>query len=179
MLRTGRSPGASPAGGPPGRFQPGSGRALLRALPYLRTYRRDAGGAFLALLLVSAANLASPLFIRLAIDRGLEDRERTAIVFAVVGLVGVALMRGVFSVPAGLSRRTGIAGRRLRYAQRPLRPHRATELCLLRPHADRPAADPRLTSDVEQSPRLRRHRVVQIAARLRDADRHDQSAALC
>ena len=101
MLRTGGSPGAGPAGGPPGRFQPGSGKALLRAFPYLRTYRRDAGGAFLALLLVSAANLASPLFIRLAIDRGLEDRERTAIVLAVVGLVGVALIRGVFSFLQG------------------------------------------------------------------------------
>lgn len=101
MLRTGRSPGATPSGGPPGRFQPGSGKAVLRAFPYLRTYRRDAGGAFLALLLVSAANLASPLFIRLAIDRGLEDRERAAIVLAVAGLVGVALIRGVFSFLQG------------------------------------------------------------------------------
>ena len=92
------------AGGPPGapgRLQPGAGRALLRALQYLRIYKRDAIGAFVALILVSAANLASPLFISIAIDRGLEDRESGAVVMAVAGLIGVAIARGVFSFLQG------------------------------------------------------------------------------
>ena len=107
MLRTGRSPGAAAPGGPPGRFQPGSGKAVLRAFPYLRTYRRDAGGAFVALLLVSAANLASPLFIRLAIDRGLEDIAYCGVGVAMDASADVffllATRQGFLSITAGVA----------------------------------------------------------------------------
>ena len=82
-------------------MQPGGMRALGRALRYLRPYRRDAGGALLAVLLVSLANLAAPQLIRLAIDVGIDDRDRGAIVLAVGGLVGVALARGLFSFLQG------------------------------------------------------------------------------
>lgn len=98
----------SPAGGPPSnRMQPGAGRALLRALRYLRSYRRDAAGAFVALLLVSAANLVSPQLIRYAIDTGIDDHKSNAIIVAVAGLVAVALVRGLFSFLQGfLAERT-------------------------------------------------------------------------
>ena len=49
-------------GGPP-RFeppQPGGGKALLRALRYLRPFWREALGAFISVLFVSAANLGVP-----------------------------------------------------------------------------------------------------------------------
>ena len=44
---------------------------MWRALGYLRRYRGETIGALLALLCVSAANLAAPQMVRLAIDHGL------------------------------------------------------------------------------------------------------------
>ncbi len=51
--------------------QPGGGKALRRALLYLRVYWRDALGALGALFMVSVANLVAPQMIRLAIDSGI------------------------------------------------------------------------------------------------------------
>ncbi|MDB5075840.1 MAG: Lipid export ATP-binding/permease protein MsbA, partial [Chloroflexi bacterium] len=90
-------------GGEPGGDsgpQPAS-KALRRALGYLRVYWRSAGGALLALILVSALNLATPQFIRIAIDQGVTRQQRNAIVIAVVGLVATALLRGFFSFLQG------------------------------------------------------------------------------
>lgn len=75
--------------------------ALRRALAYLRSYRREAIGAFVALLLVSAANLATPLLIAYAIDTGIDDRRLDAILFAVAGLVAAAVIRGLFQFLQG------------------------------------------------------------------------------
>jgi ATP-binding cassette subfamily B protein len=71
--------------------------ALRRALGYLRHYKRDTLGALAATLLVSAANLTMPQLIRYAIDVGIDGNERRAIWLAVLGLLGVAAVRGVFS----------------------------------------------------------------------------------
>jgi ATP-binding cassette subfamily B protein len=70
-------------------------RALRRALAYLRSYRRAAAGAFVALLMVTAANLVAPQLIRLAIDRGLAGRRWSIVLVAVGGSVAVALARGL------------------------------------------------------------------------------------
>ena len=58
---------------PRGRPQPtpGGARAVGRAIGYLRDYRPESFGALVSLLLVSAANLAAPQMVRVAIDRGL------------------------------------------------------------------------------------------------------------
>ena len=53
-------PGGPGGPGRPGQMQPGSGKALRRALGYLHAYRRDAAGALAALILVSGANLVAP-----------------------------------------------------------------------------------------------------------------------
>src|ERR671936_1616444 len=74
---------------------PGGMRALRRALAYLRYYRRAATGAFVALLVVTAANLVAPQLIRLAIDRGLAGRRWSVVLVAVGGLIAVALARGL------------------------------------------------------------------------------------
>lgn len=74
---------------------------LRRALRYLLGYRREALGAFGALLLVSAANLATPQLIRYAIDEGIARSNLRAILFAVAGIVGVALVRGLFQFLQG------------------------------------------------------------------------------
>jgi ATP-binding cassette subfamily B protein len=78
-------------------MQPGSGKALRRALGYLGAYRRDAVGALAALILVSGANLVAPQLIRIAIDGGVAQRQLNLIVLAVVGLIAVALVRGTFT----------------------------------------------------------------------------------
>src|SRR5438067_4119779 len=86
----------------PGPARPaGGGRAVWRALGYLRGYRGETIGALIALLCVSAANLAAPQMVRLAIDRGLTPRRWQTVLFAVVGLVVIAVGRGLFNFLQG------------------------------------------------------------------------------
>ena len=89
-------------GRPPGmQAPPGGLKALRRALLYLRHYWRDSLGALLALLLVSAANLTTPQLIRSAIDQGVAKHHSDAIVSAVIGIVGLAVVRGLFTFLQG------------------------------------------------------------------------------
>jgi ATP-binding cassette, subfamily B, multidrug efflux pump len=75
--------------------------AVCRALLYLRSYRGETVGAFLALLLASAASLATPQLIAYAIDNGIDPRRLGVILLAVGGLAGAALLRGVFTFLQG------------------------------------------------------------------------------
>ena len=82
-------------------------RSLRRALKYLFPYWMTASTAFLSLVLVSATNLASPQFLRLAIDRGIVGHQWSAILLAAAGLLGAAAIRGVFTFLQGyLSEKT-------------------------------------------------------------------------
>src|SRR5918997_4720938 len=58
-------------------------------------------GAFLALLLASAASLTTPQLIRIAIDKGIAPRSLNVILLAVGGLAGAALLRGLFQFLQG------------------------------------------------------------------------------
>jgi ATP-binding cassette subfamily B multidrug efflux pump len=84
---------------------PGGGQAVWRALGYLRRYRAETAGALVALLLVSATNLAAPQMVRLAIDDGLGgglgQRRWPAVLWAAGALVGIALGRGLFNFLQG------------------------------------------------------------------------------
>ena len=81
---------------------PDSVGALRRALAYLRSYKKEALGAFLALILVSVANLVTPQLIRYAIDSGVTPPgSPLVILLAVGGLVGVAVLRGAFQFLQG------------------------------------------------------------------------------
>src|SRR5262245_49668407 len=80
---------------------PGAGRAVWRALGYLRRYHLSTAGAVVALILVSAANLAAPQMIRLAVDGGLAQRQSATLIWAVVGLVGIAAARGLCNFAQG------------------------------------------------------------------------------
>jgi ATP-binding cassette, subfamily B, multidrug efflux pump len=91
--RPGRPGGLTP--------QPGGGKALRRALRYLRPFWRDAAGALMALIMVSAANLVAPQMIRLAIDGGIAQHRRNDLILAVLGLIAVALVRGMFNFLQG------------------------------------------------------------------------------
>ncbi|HEU5016008.1 MAG TPA: ABC transporter ATP-binding protein [Roseiflexaceae bacterium] len=84
--------------GPPPKTD---GKALRRAMKYGVAYKKEALGAFVSLLLVSAANLAAPQMIRLAIDEGLTNRDINTIVLAVGGLILIAIVRGVFTFLQG------------------------------------------------------------------------------
>jgi len=76
-------------------------RSLRRALRYLLPYWAMALAALLSLVLVSATNLASPQLLRLAIDGGIVGRQWGAVLWAAVGLLGVAAVRGVFTFLQG------------------------------------------------------------------------------
>jgi ATP-binding cassette subfamily B multidrug efflux pump len=75
--------------------------AVCRALFYLRSYKGEAFGAFLALLVASSASLAAPQLIAYAIDEGIAPRLLSAILLAVGGIVAVALLRGLFTFLQG------------------------------------------------------------------------------
>ena len=75
--------------------------AVRRALGYLRSYKAEAFGAFVALLVASAASLATPQLIRIAIDDGIAPRSLSVILLAVGGLAAAALLRGLFQFLQG------------------------------------------------------------------------------
>ena len=83
-----------------GSGQGGRG-AMGRALGYLRGYRLDSAGALFSLLVVSAANLAAPQMIRMAVDSGLARGDGHKVVLAVAGLVAIAVIRGIFNFLQG------------------------------------------------------------------------------
>ncbi len=74
---------------------------MRRALGYLRSYKGEAFGAFGALVLSSAASLATPQLIAYAIDEGIAPRSLNVILLAVSGLVAAALLRGLFQFLQG------------------------------------------------------------------------------
>src|ERR687894_1529737 len=75
--------------------------AVRRALLYLRSYKGEAFGSFTALLLASAASLATPQLIAYAIDGGIAPRRLSVILLAVGGLAVAALLRGLFQFLQG------------------------------------------------------------------------------
>jgi ATP-binding cassette subfamily B protein len=78
-----------------------SGPGLSRALTYLRKYRLDAGGALVAMLAVSIANLAAPQLVRMAVDDGLARGQGHTVFVAVLGLIAIAVGRGLFNFVQG------------------------------------------------------------------------------
>jgi ATP-binding cassette subfamily B protein len=79
----------------------GSLGAVWRALGYLRSYKAEAFGAFVGLLLSSAASLATPQLIAYAIDDGIDPRNFNTILLAVGGLFLAAVLRGLFQFLQG------------------------------------------------------------------------------
>ena len=74
---------------------------MWRALRYLVRYWPTALGALVSMLFVSAANLIWPQLIRNVIDDGIIPGNLAAILVASAGLLGVALVRGLFSFAQG------------------------------------------------------------------------------
>ncbi len=82
-------------------------RALLRAVGYLRRYWGTALGALLSLVAVSGIGLVIPSLIQRIIDDGIRDRNLRLIIMLSAAMLGLSLVRGVFSFLQGyLSEKT-------------------------------------------------------------------------
>ena len=75
--------------------------SLRRAISYLGPYWLIAVGAVASLLLVTAANLVIPQIIRWVIDYGITPGYMTVIAAGGLGLIGLAVVRGVFNFTQG------------------------------------------------------------------------------
>ncbi|MBN1886848.1 MAG: ABC transporter ATP-binding protein [Thermoflexales bacterium] len=76
-------------------------RSLARALSYLKPYWLLALGTFLSLGLSSGLNLAIPALTQQIIDRGISAGSLSFIAWGTLAMVGVALLRALFSFLQG------------------------------------------------------------------------------
>ena len=83
--------------------QPGSGRILVRLLSYLRPRWRLVVLAYVADLLMIGLTLATPQFIRWIVDSGIRDQNLQLLRLAVIALLGMTLLKGVFNFIMGRS----------------------------------------------------------------------------
>ena len=70
-------------------------------MAYLGPYRRTAIGAFLSLVVVSLASLASPRLLQWGIDDGIQVADARVVVYTSLALVGLAAGRGLFAFLQG------------------------------------------------------------------------------
>jgi ATP-binding cassette subfamily B protein len=76
-------------------------RLLWRCYRYLAPYRRLVAGAYLAMLAINILNVIIPQFVRLIVDRGISDQNMDVMGWAAFGLIGLALVRGLFTFRQG------------------------------------------------------------------------------
>jgi ATP-binding cassette subfamily B protein len=76
-------------------------RALQRALGFLRPYWPITTGAFAGLVVMTATNLLVPQIIRIILDQGISARDLPTLIWWSFALVGVALVRSVFTFAQG------------------------------------------------------------------------------
>ncbi|MEM8536043.1 MAG: ABC transporter ATP-binding protein, partial [Chloroflexota bacterium] len=70
---------------------------IWRAVTYLRAQWRTTLGAFMSLIFVSSLTLVSPWIIQIIIDQGIEAQSLTVVWIASLVLLGVALVRNLFT----------------------------------------------------------------------------------
>ena len=78
-----------------------AGRTLLRCYAYLRPYWPRCLGGLAGMLLADGVNLLSPQLIRAIVDRGIVGNDLRLAAWLAGGLVGLALVRGVFTFVQG------------------------------------------------------------------------------
>ena len=76
-------------------------KSLGRAIRYLNPYRWTAIGAFLSMILVTAANLVNPQLLRVVIDQGIEAGVGRNVLWGTAGLALVAVVSGLFTFTQG------------------------------------------------------------------------------
>lgn len=88
-------------------------RFLWRALLLLRPYWKLTAGAYGALIAITLITLATPQFIRWIIDNGIGAGNTPLLTWAVLGLLGLTVVRGIFTFLQG--RWTEIASQSVSY----------------------------------------------------------------
>jgi ATP-binding cassette subfamily B multidrug efflux pump len=91
----------------------GSGRILWRCLGYLRPYWAYVAASYVLLLVTNGITLAMPIIMRQIVDRGIRGGEIETIQWGVSALLGLALVRGLFTFLFG--RWTEVASRGVAY----------------------------------------------------------------
>lgn len=98
----------------PVRFdRPNTPRILWRAMRYLAPYRRSVGGAYVTMLVINGLALIIPQLIRRGVDEGIRQNNLTVLGQAVLGLLGLTLLKGMLSYWQG--RWTEIASQGVAY----------------------------------------------------------------
>jgi len=72
-------------------------RAILRLIIYMRPYAPLAIGATVSLLLVTVANLISPLLLRWIVDDGIRASSVSTLMWGTAALAIAAIARGIFN----------------------------------------------------------------------------------
>src|SRR5688500_9603996 len=72
-------------------------RILARCYDYLRPYWRTELGAYLAMLAINGLNVYIPQVLRNIVDRGLIGGDTAFVGAAVLTLLGLALVKGLFT----------------------------------------------------------------------------------
>jgi ATP-binding cassette subfamily B protein len=99
----------------PAASLPNSSQAkiLLRSFSYLRPHWKLTAGAYLMMLLIDGFNMLNPQIIRWAIDKGIRLDDTPLLTLAVMALLGMVIIRGVFTYFQG--RWTEIASQSVAY----------------------------------------------------------------
>ncbi|MEJ5309666.1 MAG: ABC transporter ATP-binding protein [Anaerolineae bacterium] len=91
-------------------------KILLRCFGYLRPSWKLMVGAYLTMLFISALGVANPQLLRWGIDRGIKAGDMGTLGWAVLGILGLTLLNGVFSFFQG--RWTELASQQVAYDMR-------------------------------------------------------------
>ncbi len=86
---------------PPQAIKPNDARILWRCYGYLRPYWQLATTALLALLGINVVNLLVPQLIRVSIDKGIGGKNVAVLAWAVLGMLGLTIVRGVLTFVQG------------------------------------------------------------------------------
>jgi ABC-type multidrug transport system fused ATPase/permease subunit len=81
---------------------PSQAKVLLRCFSYLRPHWKLTAGAYLMMLLIDVFSMLNPQLIRWAIDKGIRLGDFQLLTWAVLGLLGMVVIRGFFTYFQGL-----------------------------------------------------------------------------
>jgi ABC-type multidrug transport system fused ATPase/permease subunit len=110
----------------PVSMRPDDLHILWRCYSFLRPYAALVAVSYAAMLGVNVANMFTPQIIRWIIDRGIGDRNTSVLAWAVLGLLGLTLIKGVLTFLQG--RQSETAGQSVAYDLRGRLQRKLTEL---------------------------------------------------
>jgi len=70
---------------------------ILRAFSYLNPYWKLVGGTYIAMIAIQAFNILTPQFMRWMIDEGIDKQNLNLLGWSVAGLLGLTLVKGLFT----------------------------------------------------------------------------------